>query len=48
MNRSNDAEWTRRRLYRNKDRAWFFGVCAGVADFFDVELWVVRLLTVIS
>jgi len=48
MNRRSDAEWAERRLYRDKDRAWFFGVCAGVSEFFDVELWVVRLLTIIS
>lgn len=44
--------WTRRRqgfgmnLYRNKRDAWIGGVCAGLADHFNIEPWVVRLLVV--
>lgn len=46
--------WTRRRqgygmnLYRNKRDGWIGGVCAGLADHFNVEPWVVRLVVVSS
>ena len=30
-------------LYRNTQRKMIAGVCAGLADHFDVEDWVVRL-----
>lgn len=33
-----------RDLYRDPDRAWLAGVCAGLARYFDVEPWVVRLV----
>ncbi|MBJ7536062.1 PspC domain-containing protein [Marinomonas transparens] len=32
-------------LYRNKDKGYVGGVCAGLADHFDVDAWVVRLFT---
>ncbi len=32
-------------LYRNKDKGYIAGVCAGLADHFDVDTWVVRLVT---
>lgn len=31
------------RLYRNTRRAKLFGVCAGLADFWGVDSWMVRL-----
>ena len=34
-------------LYRNTRQRWIGGVCAGIADYWDVEHWVVRLLAVI-
>lgn len=37
-----------RRFYRSADRAIFGGVCAGVADYFGLNLRVVRLLAVIA
>ncbi|WP_108124288.1 PspC domain-containing protein [Saccharospirillum mangrovi] len=46
--------WSRRRqgygmnLYRNKRDGWIGGVCAGLADHFNVEPWVVRLVVVSS
>ncbi len=36
------------RLYRDPDRGKIFGVCAGVADYFGVEVWPVRLAAVVS
>lgn len=35
-------------LYRDRERGWFFGVCAGVADFFGFRTGSVRLLTAVS
>lgn len=32
-------------LYRNKEKGYLGGVCAGLADHFDVDAWVVRLFT---
>ena len=35
-----------RRLFKNPDKAKLCGVCAGLAEFFDLETWVVRLIAV--
>jgi phage shock protein C len=35
-----------RDLYRDADRAWLAGVCAGLARYFGVEPWVVRLVAI--
>ena len=35
-----------KRLYRDKENGFFGGVCAGIANYFGVEAWIVRLLTV--
>ena len=32
-------------LYRDPSRARIAGVCAGIADYFGLELWLVRILT---
>lgn len=37
-----------RRLYRNKETGIIMGVCSGLAEFFDFEVWVVRVLAVVS
>jgi len=37
----------RNRLYRDPDHAWIAGVCAGIAKFFDISRFVVRLITLI-
>ena len=34
----------RTRLYKDKENAVIMGVCAGLADFFDTSLVVVRIL----
>lgn len=36
------------RLYRNMDNAMLKGVCAGVADYFGIEPWIVRAGTLVS
>ena len=36
------------RLYRNKETGIIMGVCSGLAEFFDFEVWVVRVLAVVS
>ena len=37
-----------RGLYRDRENGWIFGVCAGVADYFNFRLGTVRIITVIS
>jgi phage shock protein PspC (stress-responsive transcriptional regulator) len=36
-----------RGLYRDRESAWIFGVCAGVADRFDFQVGTVRVIAVI-
>jgi phage shock protein C len=42
------SETSRRRLYRDADRAVLGGVCAGLAEHFGLNLKVTRLLAVIA
>lgn len=35
-------------LYRNRETGVIMGVCAGLAEFFDVEAWLVRVAAVVS
>ena len=37
-----------RGFYRDRDRSWIFGVCAGIADRFNFRLGTVRVIAVIS
>src|SRR5699024_6158110 len=37
-----------RRFYRNDEAGIAMGVCAGVADFLGVDVWLVRLVTVLA
>ena len=37
-----------RGLYRDRENAWMFGVCAGIADRFNFRLSTVRVIAVIS
>lgn len=32
-------------LYRNTNKKWIGGVCAGLATYFSIPVWIVRLLT---
>lgn len=35
-----------RNLYRDPQRGKIAGICAGLADYFGVEIWIVRLLAI--
>jgi len=37
-----------RGMYRDRENAWVFGVCAGIADRFNFRLSTVRVITIIS
>ncbi len=36
----------RKRLYRDPRRGKIFGVCAGLAEYFGLETWVVRVIAI--
>lgn len=36
-----------RGLYRDRENGWIFGVCAGIADYFDINAAIVRLVAVV-
>lgn len=35
---------TQRKLYKNPDDAKIWGVCAGIAEYFELEVWLVRVI----
>lgn len=37
-----------RGLYRDRENGWIYGVCAGIADRFDLDVLMVRAIAVIS
>jgi phage shock protein PspC (stress-responsive transcriptional regulator) len=37
-----------RGFYRDRDNAWIFGVCAGLAERFNFRLSTVRIIAIIS
>jgi len=37
---------SQKRLYRDVENGRIAGVCAGIANYFGIETWVVRLLTI--
>lgn len=37
-----------RGFYRDRERGWVFGVCAGIADRFNFRLATVRVIAVLS
>ena len=37
---------TKRELYKDPERGKLGGVCAGISDYFNMELWLVRILVV--
>ena len=37
-----------RGLYRDRENAWVFGICAGIADRFNLRLSTVRVIAVVS
>ncbi len=47
MNRDDLRRSSPSRLYRNTEAGVLRGVCAGVADYFGVDTWIVRALTLL-
>ena len=39
---------TARGFYRDRENAWIFGVCAGIADRFNFRVGTVRVIALIS
>jgi phage shock protein C len=37
-----------RGFYRDRENGWVFGVCAGIADRFNLNLGAIRLVAIIS
>lgn len=37
-----------RGFYRDRDNGWIFGVCAGLADRFNLNVGAVRIIAVVS
>lgn len=37
-----------RGLYRDRENGWIFGVCAGLADRFNLQIGTVRVIAIIS
>lgn len=37
-----------RGLYRDRENGWIFGVCAGLADRFNLQLGAVRIVAVVG
>jgi phage shock protein C len=35
-----------KKLYRDPNNAKFGGICAGIAEYFGTEIWVIRLLVI--
>lgn len=35
-------------LYRDRENGLIFGVCAGIADYFEVDVLIVRAVTLIA
>ncbi len=36
----------KRELYRNPSQGKLSGVCAGIADYFNIEVWLIRILVI--
>ncbi len=37
----------KKRLYKNSKEGKIFGVCAGIAEYFDIDVTLVRLITIV-
>ncbi len=46
MRRSRSYSISDRQLYRDKKRGKIGGVCAGLAAYFDMQVWLVRILAI--
>jgi len=47
MNTGSNFSWSPSRLYRDPDNGMMMGVCAGIADYFGIARWMVRVGAVI-
>ena len=45
-NSANKANGYNRDLYRNPKRGMLAGICAGLADYFNIPVWVARLIAI--
>ncbi|MFT7053323.1 MAG: phage shock protein C [Psychromonas sp.] len=41
-----EGKMNKKTLYRDPENAKLGGVCAGIAEYFSIEVWIVRLLVV--
>ncbi|MBW5406455.1 envelope stress response membrane protein PspC [Morganella morganii] len=41
-------EFQSRKLYRYPDEGMFRGVCAGIANYFEVPAWMIRIIAVVA
>lgn len=48
INENNTGQTTERRLYKSKTNKMIGGVCAGVANYFNIDVTVVRIIWIIS
>lgn len=50
MSRGPRETYGRRRVpfYRDRDNGWIFGVCAGIAEYYDINVVVIRILAALS
>lgn len=46
MNKENFGPGLAHGLYRDRENGWIFGVCAGIADYGNIPVLVVRVLAV--
>jgi phage shock protein C len=44
---SNHAR-AKRKITLNKDRAWIFGICAGLADYLNLDPAIVRVMGIVG
>jgi phage shock protein C len=44
MNNETSESRACRGLYRDRENGWIFGVCAGLADYLDVPVVIVRVI----
>ena len=46
--RASEPSWDRTRIYRDRERGWIAGVCAGIAEHIGTEPALVRLVAVLG
>jgi phage shock protein C len=48
MNREAFGSGSGRGLYRDRENGWLFGVCAGIADYGDLPVAVLRVIAAVG